>query len=472
MKRILSVLGVLVLASAAASPAGDADPLAGQWSGFHVDGGTFWHEITVKKRGKAHFATDLTYCLVGLADAKGLAGLRGGRRPSTDALRSAIVVFQQYRVTTRVDEVVFASAGMKKIKGGGYNADNFTCTLDPEGYLYGTTLDAAGSEGLVWLRRVDPPTKKKPFDLPRDGRQRVTCWTHPDYHFTVSLPKSFDPAVPTPMLVYHSPGGNAGPFMPDVANELGWVSVGLTESKNGPVGPGSRDRAATLFHLASRMEVHPRRVYFAGLSGGSRVSHDTARQFHDMCAGVIGIAAGLGGNDGYALEPEFLIAGNTDYNKGEVCGLYRRLMLQGIETELIIHPGGHSLGRHEDHARAMRWMDREWFSGTEPLEPTDDARFREVAGMLLAKARDEAAPDRRECCYWLARMAANRKKELPKEISDAIKGLAKDPVYKEESQAFAMYAAAKKRRLNSSVLKAIRTRFPESTLAKRVAAMD
>ncbi len=469
---MLSVLCVLVLTRAAASPGGEADPLGGKWRGCHVDGGTFWHEITVKKRGRLHVATDLTYCLVGLADAKGLAGLRGGRRPSSEAMRSAIVVFQQYRVSASDGGFVFANAGLKKIRSRGYNADGFTCTLDPDGYLYGTTRDAAGSEGLVWLTRVDPPAKKKPFDLPRSGRQSVTCWTHPDYHFKVHLPKSFDPAVPTPLLVYHSPSGNAHPLMPDVANELGWVSVGLTESKNGPVGPGSRDRAATLFHLASRMDIHPRRVYFAGVSGGSRVAHDTARQFHDLCAGVIGIAAGLGGTDGYASEPEFLITGKTDYNKGEVCALYRRLMTQGIETELVIHPGGHTGGRNEDHARAMRWMDREWFSGAEPLEPTDAARLQDVANALLAKARDEAAPDRRECCYWLARMAANRKKELPKEIADAIKGLKKDAVYREESQAFAMYHLAKSRRMSGSVLRNIRARFPKSTLARRVAAMD
>ena len=57
----------------------------------------------------------------------------------------------------------------------------------------------------------------------------------------------------------------------------------------------------------------------------------------------------------------FFIVGKTDFNNKEVIDKVLPMVRgRGTETELIVHPGGHTWGRGEDHQAAMKWLEENW----------------------------------------------------------------------------------------------------------------
>jgi len=452
-----------------------ADPLVGKWRGRHTGPSSgYGHELTIVKRGRAYVATDVTVARMPLDD--GVAMTRG-KRPRVWLKNTALkpfTVVQQHVVQPQMGKWVFKNVGVTPVLSAGkYNPDHYKVTLDPDGYMYGKSLDDAGSEGLAWFWRVDPPARKKPLDFAKGRRTEPTCWANTTYHFRVNTPEGLDTAKPTPVIIYHSPSGSAWPPAPAFANRLGWVSLGLTESKNGPFKPCIENREAVLFHLRSMMTVHPRRVYFAGFSGGARNAYKSSFDNLGCIGGTIGTGAGMPPGAGSPVwnKPVFCIVGKTDMNNGEVRSLYRRLIAGPMEADLIIHPGGHSAANEKDMSRAIQWMEYEWFSGSEKLEPSDKPRLEAVAKELLQKA---AAPgdEQREACYWLSRLLANRKKDLPAATSSAIRKLAGHPVYKQESQVGAVWRRLFGKRVDSRTMKALIQGAPQSTIARRLQAAD
>jgi hypothetical protein len=226
------------------------------------------------------------------------------------------------------------------------------------------------------------------------------------------------------------------------------------------------------------MDIHPRRLYFSGLSGGARASYMSCKYHIDGCGGVIGIVAGFSSPTIRTWgKPIYLITGQSDYNRNEMQSQYNHMLTGGLETAIAIHDGGHSAGPESHRKDAMRWMDNAWWSSDVPLLETDKPRLQEVAKALLAKAEDDAAPDRRQARYWLSRMAANRGKELEQELLDRIAALKSDEVYKDESAAellwrrYAENAQQTGRPIPQATLQAIAKRHPDSTVAARVEAM-
>jgi len=477
MKRTVVAACLLAAASGlcALRNCAGADPIVGRWRGRHTGpGAAYGHELNIVKRGRVYVATDVTVASMPLDDA--LAMTRG-MRPKVWLKNTTLkpcAVLQQHVLQPQGAVWVFKNVGVTPILSAGkYNPDHYKVTLDPDGYMYGKSLDNAGSEGLAWFWRVDPPAKKKPLDFAKGRRAQLACWANKSYHFRVSTPQNLDPAKPTPVIIYHSPGGNGSPPASAVASRLGWVSLGLTESKNGPFKPCIENREAVLFHLRSMMTVHPRRVYFAGFSGGARNAYKSSFDSLGCLGGTIGTGAGLPGGGGVPIwnKPVFCIVGKTDMNNGEVRTLYNRLIAGPMEADLIIHPGGHSSASETDMSRAVQWMEYEWFSGAEKLEPSDKPRLEAVAKELLQKAAAPGA-EQREACYWLSRLLANRKKDLPMAVSSAIRKMSSHPVYKQESQVGTVWRRLFAKRLDSRTKKALIQGAPQSTIAGRLQAAD
>ena len=132
---------------------------------------------------------------------------------------------------------------------------------------------------------------------------------------------------------------------------------GLKESNNGPIPPNLENLNAVLFDLHRRFNVHPTRVYFSGFSGGSRMATWAAINHQDACAGIICIGGGVYEGHPPKFHPMFFIVGESDYNHDEVIELHRNVERSIRKTELIVHPGGHTWGRPEDHEAAIRWLD-------------------------------------------------------------------------------------------------------------------
>jgi len=155
------------------------------------------------------------------------------------------------------------------------------------------------------------------------------------------------------------PGGNARPLLPKMADEVGWIMVGLTESKNGEWEPVLLNRDAALFDIRRRFNIDWQHVYFSGFSGGARAASTTACTYPTLTKGLICIGAAYGDGTPPVSIPIFFIAGETDMNHGEVVGEHKQAAAKKRKTEMIIHPGGHEWGRAEDHEAAIRWLVKE-----------------------------------------------------------------------------------------------------------------
>ena len=90
---------------------------------------------------------------------------------------------------------------------------------------------------------------------------------------------------------------------------------------------------------------------------GARMASWSGVAYPEWCAGVVCIGAGYLQVPPPLHQPVFFLVGKTDMNHREVTALHPAEARKGRKTKLLVHPGGHSWGRKEDHGQAIRWLD-------------------------------------------------------------------------------------------------------------------
>lgn len=362
--RTLLIAVFLVYSSLSASPlrAGEAaaerpaEGFAGTWRGLLSQGQTTWH-IAMTLRGKGKTCTGQLLGWRNLPEAVALQG-RPGAPPKDHPL--ALLYTEAVKVGQNGENVLLDSANLRTLMGGspGLGPDRFNLTEVAPGVLAGVPLDREGKPGvgrvlLCTQARWDRPT----LPAPTPGERSEIACLGGKYHYRVYVPKSYDPGKPAPLLVHSSAGGNSRPWSPELAEEFGWISIGLTESKNGPWDPITENRDAALFDLRQRLNIDWRKVVFGGGSGAARASALAQIMHPDICAGLLLSIAGYDPmNPPPRRVPIFFITGDKDFNLEEVLNCHRQSKQIGRATELIRHPGGHDHGGDENIEKALRWL--------------------------------------------------------------------------------------------------------------------
>jgi len=339
---------------AVADQAGEG--LAGTWRGFVSKGDTTWH-IAMTLRGKGKSCTGQ---LIGWRNLPEAVALKGGPGAPPKDYPSAIQYSEDVKVVQDGDSVLLDSANVRSMINGNRDlgVDRFRLSYVAPGVLAGIPLtpDGKPSIGRVLLctqARWDRPTLPSPTP---GERSEIACFGG-DYHYRVYVPKTYDPAKPAPLLVHSSAGGNSRPWAPELAEEFGWISVGLTESKNGPWDPITENRDAALFDLRQRLNIDWRKVVFGGASGAARASAMAQHNHPDIYAGLLLSVAGYKHMPPPPKQvPIFFITGDKDFNLEEVLSCHRESMKIGRATELIRHKGGHDHGGDENIEKALRWL--------------------------------------------------------------------------------------------------------------------
>jgi len=340
-------------------PKKDADPIAGTWRGTHSAGGGGWqHYIKVTKQGAQYAGIALSY--YGMTEEQAQRAMLKQLRPNEFGGRQASCAQQQFIVQWDGKTLAFRGVAATGCHGGSrYNPDTFVGEMKVPGILTGEAADAKKKEGRFHLWREGVPEAIRPAPIAAGRTQDLECLDDATSHYTCYLPKAYDPLKEWPVLMNFDPSGNGKPLSTKLAEEAGWIMVGLTESKNGPVQPSNENRDAALFDLRRRFNINWKRVYFSGLSGGARAASGSGVTYPALCAGLICIGAAYGKETPSKEIPIFFIAGQTDMNKSEVEGAHRAAKAAGRKTDIIIHPGGHDWGRAEDHEAAIRWLEKE-----------------------------------------------------------------------------------------------------------------
>jgi predicted esterase len=341
--------------------------LPGEWWGWLVEGQYLWQmRFRLGPGPGATFKTDL---VCGLTREEYALARDKKTPPKLVATESPGIVEQSFAMQLTGSNITFTGSAPKRLFGkanGEWQPDTLTGVLAPGGTIHGT-WGTPPSTGHFYMARTDLPFVPAFPDLPRGKVHHLACGS---WHYRLYIPKSYDPLKPAPVLVNDSAGANAQPLHTGMAEELGWIMIGLTESANNTSWFLLIDNGAAALHdLRQRVNLDHRRYYFTGYSGGARRSSRRALLWADQTAGLLLIAAGHAGyqNRPPLRIPAFLLAGESDMNKGEVQGLYDREKPEGRTCQIIIHPGGHTWGRAEDHVAGLRWLESQWKEpGTKP----------------------------------------------------------------------------------------------------------
>jgi dienelactone hydrolase len=190
---------------------------------------------------------------------------------------------------------------------------------------------------------------------------RIQCAAHPEQSYALYLPSNYSAAGRWP-IVFSSDPAARGTFplelQKDAAERFGYILAASNNSRNGPWKPRFEATEAMLADVQSRLSIDLRRVYFAGFSGGARVSSQIAL----LCkcsAGVLLSGAGFSGGLSPAADsvfPVFSAVGTLDFNYSEVIPLQDALEKAGYPHWLRIFEGVHQWPPAEVMEEALAWF--------------------------------------------------------------------------------------------------------------------
>src|SRR6266851_5529995 len=123
----------------------------------------------------------------------------------------------------------------------------------------------------------------------------------------------------------------------------GYIVAASNNSRNGPWPPELEAANAVFRDTQERFSVDTARIYFAGFSGGARVSSQLA-QICKCAAGVILSGAGFSFASPPTAEARFVVfsaMGNADFNYSEVIPLQEKLEKATLAHWLQVFEGSH-----------------------------------------------------------------------------------------------------------------------------------
>ncbi len=210
----------------------------------------------------------------------------------------------------------------------------------------------------------------------RDARQSYALYLPSNYiaerHWPIVY--AFDPAAR---------GAFPVGLLKDAAEKYGYIVAGSNNSRNGS-GQLEGEAAQAMFDdTHARLSIDDRRVYFAGFSGGARLSAELAK--HCACAaGVILAGAGFQptAQDSFAV---FSAVGSYDFNYGEMITLDEVLEKLTKPHFLRHFDGPHQWPSAEVLGEALGWLRLQAMKTGR--EPRDAAYVAEQLALELKRAQ-------------------------------------------------------------------------------------
>jgi dienelactone hydrolase len=209
------------------------------------------------------------------------------------------------------------------------------------------------SQGMPQTPGVSP---LEPGKIPR-----VQCAAHPEQSYALYLPSNYSPDRSWPLILSSDPAARGSlplELQKAAAEKLGYVLAASNNSRNGPWKPRFEATEATVTDVQTRVSIDPRRIYFAGFSGGARA----ASQIALLCkcsAGVMVVGAGFSNGQSLATDvpfPVYSAIGILDFNYSEVAFLQDALAKAGYPHWLRVFEGSHEWAPAEVMDEALAWF--------------------------------------------------------------------------------------------------------------------
>jgi tetratricopeptide (TPR) repeat protein len=215
------------------------------------------------------------------------------------------------------------------------------------------------------------------------------CTAHPEQTFALYLPSNYSPKRRWPLMVSSDPGAHGTiplQLQKDAAERLGYILVSSNNSSNGPWQPRLEATEAVISDVQARFAIDPKRIYFAGFSGGARFSAQLAL----LCKCVAGV---LLSGAGFTAEvppasntvfPVFSTVGTFDFNYKEMIPLQDALAKAAYPHWLRIFDGPHRWPPPEFMEEALTWF------RIQAMKKQLEARDQTFIEAQFAKARARA----------------------------------------------------------------------------------
>ncbi|MBI5817505.1 MAG: hypothetical protein HZA88_00805 [Verrucomicrobia bacterium] len=216
----------------------------------------------------------------------------------------------------------------------------------------------------------------------------IPCRSGKEFHCNIFVPKGCRADVPTPVLYVFAPGGDAPvDLYRAAADRLGWLVCGSVESRNGQeMDYYEKVLAAMQGEMNAQFTLHPHRVYYSGMSGGSRVALELFCNHRDSAAGVIAMAAGPA-RAGLTKVPGGAcvgIAGRHDFNYAELAMLAEKSAAADIAYLFMDFEGQHGWAPKGLVAQAMEWLEVQYFIRSPHLTVAEETKR---AGIIADQIR-------------------------------------------------------------------------------------
>lgn len=218
----------------------------------------------------------------------------------------------------------------------------------------------------------------------------VATTANSEQSYALYLPSHYSRDHFWPILYVFDPmarGEHALQQFQHAAEAQGFIVAASNNSRNGAWAPQAQAAEAMLNDTQSRFAVDLKRIYFAGFSGGARVSARLAQ----LCKCVAGvILSGAGFPDGSppsadSTFPVFSAVGNADFNYPEILRLEDTLEKTSFPHWIRVFQGPHQWAPPEVMDEALAWF-RVRSMNTD-REPRNDA----FLASQFAVAKDRAA---------------------------------------------------------------------------------
>jgi tetratricopeptide (TPR) repeat protein len=234
---------------------------------------------------------------------------------------------------------------------------------------------------VVWQA---PPALQTGVILPHQ-----TCTAAPDESYALYLPSHYSPDKRWPIVYVFDPNGWGDvpvKAMKDAAERYGYIVVGSNNSKNGSWKIEGDAAKAMWDDTHARLAIDDHRVYFAGFSGGARVSAVLAQRCK-CAAGVLLDGAGFGTtppsrNNSFAV---FSAVGIYDFNYPELSELDDKLEQAGFPHALRHFDGSHQWPPASVNDEAFAWF--QLIAMKQNRAPRDEAFITQQKDEAIARAK-------------------------------------------------------------------------------------
>ena len=189
--------------------------------------------------------------------------------------------------------------------------------------------------------------------------------------YQVYVPGGFKAEAPPPVIIAFSPGGSGRQMvnaMKESAEKVGWLLVGCDKLKNSMPDERLERKMEdeVLADIFSKLPYQPKRIYFAGFSGGAMRSYELSARRKEKFAGIIAYGGWLGGRDNQ--RKPFCSGMAVALMNGEKDGAANSWA--GSDTEVLKRrkcrvkpfsfPGGHGIAPAAVTDQAIAWLEEDW----------------------------------------------------------------------------------------------------------------